>query len=122
MASNQQPDSESGYTENDPLFEAAQRDAMEWKDTWNPSPFEGPPGYEIIREIHRGGQGVVFEAIQLSTLSKIKIDAQSISFDFHSDTVWPNSVSISRITCRTNRWYAPKNEIILRRWSFAHER
>ena len=41
-------------------------------------PFSGPPpdsftGYKIIREIHRGGQGVVYQAIQESTRCKVAI-------------------------------------------------
>jgi tetratricopeptide (TPR) repeat protein/predicted Ser/Thr protein kinase len=31
------------------------------------------PGYKILREIHRGGQGVVYEAIQQSTRRKVAI-------------------------------------------------
>ncbi|MFA6046898.1 MAG: protein kinase [Phycisphaerales bacterium] len=31
------------------------------------------PGYEIIREIHRGGQGVVYQAIQKTTRRKVAI-------------------------------------------------
>ena len=31
------------------------------------------PGYDIIRELHFGGQGVVFEAVQLSTKRKVAI-------------------------------------------------
>jgi serine/threonine protein kinase len=31
------------------------------------------PGYEIVREIHRGGQGVVYEAIQLSTKRTVAV-------------------------------------------------
>ncbi len=31
------------------------------------------PGYEIIRELHRGGQGVVFEALQRSTKRKVAL-------------------------------------------------
>lgn len=36
-------------------------------------PVHSIPGYEIIRELHRGGQGVVYEAIQLSTKRKVAI-------------------------------------------------
>lgn len=35
-----------------------------------PLPFEG---YEVVREIHRGGQGVVYEAIQKSTRQKVAL-------------------------------------------------
>ncbi len=31
------------------------------------------PGYEVVREIHRGGQGVVYQAIQLTTKRKVAI-------------------------------------------------
>src|SRR5437870_13156793 len=31
------------------------------------------PGYEVVREIHRGGQGLVFEAVQRSTRRKVAI-------------------------------------------------
>lgn len=31
------------------------------------------PGYQILREIHRGGQGVVYQAIQNSTGSRVAI-------------------------------------------------
>ena len=31
------------------------------------------PGYQIIREIHRGGQGVVYQAVQQSTKRKVAI-------------------------------------------------
>jgi len=40
--------------------------------------FEGPPpdsfaGYQIVKELHRGGQGVVYQAIQKSTKRKVAI-------------------------------------------------
>src|SRR5262245_34368040 len=31
------------------------------------------PGYELLRELHRGGQGVVYQAIQKATRRKIAI-------------------------------------------------
>ena len=34
---------------------------------------ESLPGYQILREIHRGGQGVVFQAIQESTSRKVAV-------------------------------------------------
>lgn len=36
-------------------------------------PPEGFPGYEVVREIHHGGQGVVYQAIQKSTRQKVAI-------------------------------------------------
>lgn len=36
-------------------------------------PTDSIPGYEIIREIHRGGQGVVYQAIQKATRRKVAI-------------------------------------------------
>ena len=38
-------------------------------DRWQPS----LPGYELRREIHRGGQGVVFEAIQTATRRPVAV-------------------------------------------------
>ena len=31
------------------------------------------PGYRVVRELHRGGQGIVYEAIQKSTKRKVAI-------------------------------------------------
>lgn len=36
-------------------------------------PADAFPGYEILREIHRGGQGVVYQAMQLTTKRKVAI-------------------------------------------------
>jgi serine/threonine protein kinase len=38
-----------------------------------PLPEDAIPGYRIIREIHRGGQGIVYEALQLSTNRTVAI-------------------------------------------------
>jgi len=38
-----------------------------------PIPLDQFPGYEIIKELHRGGQGVVYQAIQKSTKRKVAI-------------------------------------------------
>lgn len=36
------------------------------------------PGYEVGREIHRGGQGIVYAARQLSTGREVAIDRKSV--------------------------------------------
>ncbi|MBC7773736.1 MAG: serine/threonine protein kinase [Pyrinomonadaceae bacterium] len=36
-------------------------------------PADSFPGYEIIREIHRGGQGIVYQAIQKTTKRKVAV-------------------------------------------------
>ncbi len=38
-----------------------------------PLPADSIPGYEILREIHRGGQGAVYLAIQTATKRKVAI-------------------------------------------------
>jgi tetratricopeptide (TPR) repeat protein len=55
------------------------------------------PGYRILREIHRGGQGVVFQALQVSTQRKVAIkilkegpladDAELVRFDREVDVL-----------------------------------
>ncbi len=44
----------------------------ERSDTWRLQP-DSFPGYQIVREIHRGGQGVVYEAVQKATKRKVAI-------------------------------------------------
>jgi len=41
--------------------------------TWSVVPPDSIPGYEIVREIHRGAQGVVYQAIQKATKRKVAI-------------------------------------------------
>jgi len=38
-----------------------------------PATISGPEGYEIVRELHRGGQGVVYQAIEEATKRKVAI-------------------------------------------------
>lgn len=63
-------------TRDDALIEAAMRQAMRAPGR----PGRGPivqaellPAYTIVREIHRGGQGVVYEAVQKSTKRTVAI-------------------------------------------------
>ncbi len=51
-------------------------------DRWRPAPGAVPdfdplavriPGYDLLREIHRGGQGVVYEAFQRSTRRRVAV-------------------------------------------------
>lgn len=77
------PASKGGSSSERKLIEAAfegAQPASGWPDTstaWfegSPLPPHGAfPGYDIVREIHRGGQGVVYQAVQLSTRRHVAI-------------------------------------------------
>lgn len=62
------------------LVESAREEAGAWRKTapdgapwsWRPGD-EVFPGYELRRELHRGGQGVVYEALQRSTHRTVAI-------------------------------------------------
>jgi len=57
-------------------FEAELRNAMEPVEAGGGSLVQPPlslPGYEIIRELHRGGQGVVYQALQHGTRRTVAI-------------------------------------------------
>ncbi|MEO1007341.1 MAG: serine/threonine-protein kinase [Planctomycetota bacterium] len=75
--------SDAGGNGERKLIEAALQ-AAEPKSSWPENPrawAEGPPmppagafpGYELVREIHRGGQGVVYQAVQLATRRRVAI-------------------------------------------------
>ena len=58
------------------LIDAARRDAEQLERS--DPPFAAPPpdsfsGYEIVREVHRGGQGVVYQALEQSSRRTVAI-------------------------------------------------
>jgi len=54
-----------------------------------PSTPEAPIGYDFIREIHRGGQGVVHEAVQRATGRRVAVKVQH-------ESLLPGSTSVDR--------------------------
>jgi hypothetical protein len=63
--------------EQEVMGDAQGDETLDVRETSEP-PFPAPPldsfpGYSVIREIHRGGQGVVYQAIQKSTKRKVAI-------------------------------------------------
>ncbi len=59
------------------LIEAALRDVQAPKTPAAPAPLSLPPqliaGYELLHELHRGGQGVVYVAVQKATRRRVAI-------------------------------------------------
>lgn len=96
------------------------------------------PGYEVVGEIHRGGQGVVFEAVQCSTRRRVAIkvlhlgplasDASRLRFDLEiailSQLKHPNIVTVhDRGTAGGFAYYVmdyvpgqPLDQHVERRW------
>jgi serine/threonine protein kinase len=60
-----------------PIVDSASDETLELRKPGGSSSFAPPPdsfpGYTIIREVHRGGQGVVYQALQQSTKRRVAI-------------------------------------------------
>jgi serine/threonine protein kinase len=60
-----------------PIADSASDETLEARKPGESSSFAPPPdsfpGYTIIREVHRGGQGVVYQALQQSTKRRVAI-------------------------------------------------
>ncbi len=75
------PDASRPPSSNDRrLIDAARREAEEERRSGVPVSDSDPglppdsfPGYELTREVHRGGQGVVYQAVQKATRRKVAI-------------------------------------------------
>lgn len=47
----------------------------------------GPPGYDLVREVHRGGQGIVYDAVQRATGRRVAVKVRLNTLGLGVDTV-----------------------------------